>query len=209
MRKKFLLTFLLILILVFTCTVNSYATSEFTFTFKDKKIYYNNEKLDFPDISYSNMKSEPKYFTLYKNGDNYLFFGSDSPCYLSDYKTQWYTNEQAQFNCDEGKVVEFILSKGSSSWKYNTTETCPYIKSGNNYHSRYLLYCNYDLKYKDNIIVDAYGTTPLLKTMRSVKTMPAVTNEIVSVLPITLTVLVGMISIRKGISFIFRKLRIA
>lgn len=207
MQKKFLFTISLILILVSIFTINSYASSEFSFSFKDKKIYYNDEKLDFPDISSSQVKIEPKYFTLYKNGDNYWFFISEYPFYLSDYKTQWYTNQQGQFNCDEGQVVEFVLNKGSTSWRYNRTSTCPYVSTGNNWHSRYALYCNYDLKYKDEIVVYAYGTTPLLKTMRSIKTMNTVTSEIVSILPITLTVLVVFIGVRKAVAFTRNKLR--
>ena len=64
------------------------------------------------------------------------------------------------------------------------------------------IYSNYDLIYNDEVVNYAFGTTPLLKTMRSINTMDNVTSEIVSILPVILVILVSFIGIRKGIDFI-------
>lgn len=210
MLKKTLIIFLLAVTILFSFTLNSYASDNvhtFTFSFKDKKI-------DLPDISYSNNSlnfDDFKYYLCFYDYSKNIhwFYISTSPVYITDNVTQFYTSICSKFNIDDGKALNFIIDKGKDYWQYNNTLDCPYSFANDLFRTYYkgqrtdiFIYTNYDLTYKDEILYYAYGTTPLLKTMRSIKTMDNVTSEIVSILPVILVILVGFIGIRKGIDFI-------
>ena len=104
MFKKTLIVFLLVVTILFSFTVNSYASgNNFTFSFKDKKI-------NLPDISYGKNLDDLKYYTCYfdKSKNRHYFFVSSSPMYLIDNVTQYQTLKRGALKIDEGRVFEFV-----------------------------------------------------------------------------------------------------
>lgn len=196
MCKKILTISLLIIILMSIFSVNCYAsTIDFKFVFKDYG-------LDFPDISIVLPSGDFKYFTLLDKGDSsHIFYISESLPVFSTYRS---SNNTYKLSIDTGLIGEFILNKDTTSWTFNRWYTSSFISSY--YNPSVFLYSNYDIKYKDEVIVEAHGT-PLVRSVRSVKTLDSVLNETISILPITLTVVVGLVAIRKGISFTTKKIR--
>ena len=198
MYKKILTISLLIIILMSIFSVNCYAsTIDFEFTFKDKG-------LNFPDISYSG-KYNPQYFILFEDisYNRYWFYATESPMYISELYDSKY-----KLMLKNGYGYEFILDYQSGKTSFAVNKAIYFSTfSGNYVYPNRILYSSYDIYYNDELVVEAYGTTPLLKSVRSVKTLDSVLNETISILPITLTVVVGLVAIRKGISFTTKKIR--
>ncbi len=208
MNKKIFITFSLILIFLYILSSSSFASSPtLTYTFEDKS-------LGLPDISTSQPMPnnfDPKYYFVYFANNNYWLFVSECPCYLYSEKGKW--NYVYKCNFQEGRIVNFILDKGSTSWRYNQSQDCPYSFTNSVFnpsnHSTSLIYANYDIKYNDKVVFQAYCPSELVRTVKSMDTLNTVMKDVVSVLPVTLTILVGLICIRKAISFIQKKLRSA
>lgn len=197
MYKKILTIILLIIILMSIFSVNCYASTDFKFTFKDKG-------LDLPDINISNLEFEPRYFLLLRNGstDNLYFHLTEYPFDI----TQITDKGSYIFSCQQGLFYLLVLNSGSTSWEFKSSGSTPVRFSTEKENA---LYSNHDIYYNDELIKesDENPETPLFKSVKSVKTLDSVLNETISILPITLTVVVGLVAIRKGISFTTKKIR--
>lgn len=195
MYKKILTISLLIIILISIFSVNCYAsTFNLEFNFSDKGY-------DLPDINVD-LPVEFKYFILIKSSSfGHLFYAAEEPPVFSFFRS---SDSSYKFYVESGLVAEFILKDNATEWDFNGYGNVPYT-SGLHYKVNYL-YSNSDIKYNDKLIVEGYGT-PLVRSVRSIKTLDSVLNETISILPITLSVVVGLVAIRKGISFITKKIR--
>ena len=181
-------------------SVNCYAATDFKFTFKDKGFNY-------PDFNFYNCPFEPEYFLIVNIGyltDIRLYF-SDTPFFIESMPNSYemYLDSQS----GNGFLAYTCLNNNTQKWG-GTTFSQNHIPIKNFLvRTKDVFYSSHDIYFNNNLIIESYGTTPLLKSVRSVKTLDSVLNETISILPITLTVVVGLVAIRKGISFTTKKIR--
>lgn len=212
MKGKILTTILLIIILISMLAVNSYASTDYSVYNKETNMYYLKLSfkklidLDIPDLkSSSEYSSSDIYFILFETErkGTYSLYISSSPFVVVsyDYYKQPFVN-----TVDRTSFVYIKYNSSTSSWE-NETNTTTKFSMANNY--KYLIF-------SDDIVDESTGEvvytktnfySPLVKTVRSINAMNTVTSEIVSILPVTLTIVVGLIGIRKAIAFTRNKLR--
>lgn len=216
MSKKVLFILLLIIILIFMSSVSSYAAYyPFEFSFTDKKIDYPHEITDINyEYSTVDLSTYPYYTLLYSDNKSYWLYVSESMPYVYSYKGTWYTINE--FTIPEGKCSVFLYSWSNladieKGWQLNNTlnkSDMPYKVTGYNplYTSQWV-YSNYDIKNNGVVFHEAYKSpdSPLVQSIKAVNTMKSVTEEIVSILPVVLVIMVSLIAIRKGINFIKTK----
>lgn len=200
MQKKILFTFLLALTIICIFTIDSYASYTYDFTFKDKEI-------DLPDVQViSERNISADYVLLFYNKSNkkYWLWVSDKPF---TYTNSINNNSYFYIGINEGYYIEYLYSEKDSKWTRNRYGTAPYSTAGTHWAPGNSVYSNYDVYYNDEILIPAYVGSPLVKSINHITTMDTVTNEIISILPVTLTITVGLIGIRKAIAFIKNKIR--
>lgn len=200
MQKKILFTFLLAVIIICIFTIDSYASYTYDFTFKDKEI-------DLPDvqvISERNISADYSLLFYDKSKQRYWFLVSDKPF---TYTNAINNNTYFYMDINEGYYIEYIYSVKDKKWSRNQYGTAPFSKVGLLWAPENALYSNYDVYFNDEILIPAYVGSPLVKSINQITTMDTVTSEIISILPVTLTITVGLIGIRKAIAFIKNKIR--
>lgn len=212
MQKKLLFTFLVIILLFFIFSISSYANTDYSVYNKEINTYHLKLSLkkllnlDIPDITTTaGFSSSDIYFMFLETekAGNYNLYISSSPFVIVKY--DYYGQPQIK-TLNRSNYI--ILRYKSSESKWGNEESFDsYITMANNY--KYLIFSDDILDGSTSKVI--YNKTnfysPLVETVRSIKTMNSVTDEIISILPVTLTLIVGLIGIRKAVSFTRKKLR--
>ena len=210
MQKKFSFTFLVIVLLFFIFSISSYANTDYSVYNKDNNTYHLKLSfkkllnLDIPEIeNHVEYSSSDIYFMLIQTSTGYTFYSSSSPFVFKKY--DFYNNPQV-YTKDSTPYNYIIYSNKTSSWGEFSSSN---IFIGM-YKKEPLLINSDDITNEEGTQIFYEHTSfysPLVKTVRSIKTMNSVTYEIISILPVILTLVVGLIGVRKAISFIRKKIR--
>lgn len=211
MQKKFLLIFILVIMLVFSFSISAYASTDYSVKeenyYKLRINFKEKTNLDFPNFeSTQNFSSSELYFVIvnYTGSNLYRIAISESPFYATsrtsssillktEDNTPIYAYDLSGSYKEDGSVWNYM---GSPMSMIAFSETLsPIIISSDDlyYEGKELLY-------------EKYIKSPIVKTLSSVEEMN-VMSEVINVLPVVLIVFITLIGIRKAISFSRKKLR--
>lgn len=209
MQKKILISLFLIIMIIFMFTVNSYASTDYSvlqsdgtyrlsFSFKEKTNF------DYPDINIKKTFDSPEiYFILtdypYGNVLSAAFYVSSIPFRISD------NGISLNFYATGGSLYTYYILK-DGVWK-NCGENKGSISfGGSDSNSQRIIMSSDDIKLGDEIYVYAYSKSLMVTKLRTINNYN-VMSEVTSILSVILTVVIGIIGIRKGINFIKIKAR--
>lgn len=209
MKKKIFITFSLILIFLYILSSSIFASSSgFKYTFEDRE-------LNIPDVSVSqSLDFKPNYFLFMYLSPYYYFFASENPGFYDVIRDDY--NNIRHYIVFEGKTACFQMNKvkGDTSWTYSKTYD-PSMRlvlcMGTDLWKSGFKYSNYNITYNGELIHSAYipKYSKFVTNIRSIDVFDTVMKDIISVLPVTLTIVVSLVGIRKAINFIQKKLRSA
>ena len=204
MKRKLLLTFILIVTLCFSFTITSFASSDYSEKLNNGMyidINFNKQthlKLPFNDFNskYSlNFNDSDVYFLLYYDSQNgYYMIVCDDPIYISNIKDNLITIKTD---------TSYTLFQFRDNYWYRFMQSFTSTELTTEFHD--VLMCSDNLSYNGEIIINKYTKSPLARTFQKIDTSNTVMKEILLLLPVVLVVIVGFIGIRKGIKFIKRK----
>lgn len=207
MTKKLFIIIFLIFFILFSLTLSSYASDEYSLILESNGKYYAffpfNEYmgLDIPDmtVKYAVYYSPDIYFVLRETSYGYDFHSSSSPFYYDSASNSLKT-VSSNTNVE---TVTFSYSK--KTWSANgSTKRDISLNDGT------ILLSSDDITNKDGselFFKKFVKLSPLVRTVSNIELNQSVTKEIILLLPIVLTVIITYISMRKAISFTKNKIR--
>lgn len=216
MTKKFLLIFFMIILLLFSFSINTYASTEYSVYSEDNNGWY----IQFSDEMKKDLELPNKEVPLYLNSENiyFILFKNSSDIYYMIISQQpivgaYNNSDNPYYSIRPNNYTAFTgiykCSSIDSEWELYKNNAFSYSY----YITNNLLFCSDDVVSSQNsseslISKTIYTPKPsLTRIVRDIELTTTVTKEIVSILPVTLTVVISLIAIRKGISFIQENLR--
>jgi len=207
MYKKLLTTLFLIILLIFTFTISSYASTKYSFLRTDGNYdleisFKEQTHLDLPDFhAYLAFESPDIHFFLVK-----FSYEADITHNLYISQTPFIVSKK------NSSSITFTNTDGSSIRCYNYNAKSGYFSANHSSSTVYYSLSDEIIMSSDNItdgnevISYTYSKSPLVRTTRTFGNMN-VLSEVISILPVVLTVVIGILAIKKAYSFIKNKLR--